>query len=174
MHKDLIIYISQYLSNNEKIYLSTTSSSLNSLKYEFIYDDCIAMDTVSHLSYYNNFASIKTNRLDKLFPVKMKYLHLTVDHNTCDPVKNPIPNSVTHLTLMISDATSENYEVPTRAIGNYITNSVTHFTLHLNTTYIKRQLMNTPMEFTCLRKNNPELFETYPESIISVTTYMGC
>jgi hypothetical protein len=173
MYKDLIIYVSQYLSNKEKIYLSMTSLSFNLLKYDFLYDESVDMHTVFHLSYYNNFMSIRATCLDKLFPTNMIHLYLVIGRDFCDPITNPVPNSVIHLTLVLLDS-SKNSEIPNSTIGNYITNSVTHFILHINTTYMKRSLSNTPIEFTCLRKNNPELFKPYPDSVISITTYMCC
>jgi len=174
LHKDLIYYIGQYLSNKEKIYLSMTSSSHNLLKYNFVYDDSIDAKLVAHLSYYDNFTFIKTTRLDKLFPKNIKHLHLTMGSNICDPIKNPIPASVTNLTLVLSDTLPENTVRTNEMIADYITNSVTHFTLHMNTGYIKRILNDTPIEFTCLRKNNPKIFVSYPDSVISITTYLCC
>lgn len=172
MHKDWIIYASQYLTNREKIYLSMTSTSFCQLKYAFTYNERVDVDAISYLPYYDNFTSISANRLDQSFPKRIEKLYLTIEEYLCDPIEHPVPSSVTDLTLILPETSS--FDALARPINSYITNYIVHFTLHLNTEAVKRVLHDTPIQFTCTRQDNPEMLERYPASVMSVTTYMCC
>src|SRR5688572_6713253 len=76
IHKDLIIAIGEYLSNREKMMLSSICKNMNLLKCLFIYHDKVDVHTIEKLSYKQNFKHV---------------IYVTASA--------PIPNYVTHLRL---------------------------------------------------------------------------
>jgi len=156
-NEDNFIYISKFLTDREKIYLATTSSSMNDLKYKFRYCERIRMDKIVHLPYFHNFEFIKIHAIPPTYPKCVKFIHLltystnipsNITHLTFrrrfnEPVKN-IPLSVTYLKFgdyfnqpiegVVPSSVTRlnlrwNFDHP---IKNNIPSSVTHLTLYCN------------------------------------------
>jgi len=89
---DSFIHISRFLTDREKIYLATTSSSMNILKYKFRYCERIRMDKIVHLPYFHNFEFVKIHSIPPIYPKCVKFIHLLA--NSTD-----IPSNITHLTF---------------------------------------------------------------------------
>lgn len=104
------MYISNFLTDREKIYLATTSSFMHKLRYKFRYCEKIRMDKIVHLPYFHNFEFVKIHSVPPTYPKNIKFIHLLSDTSNIppnithltfrrrfnEPVKN-IPSSVTHL-----------------------------------------------------------------------------
>ena len=89
---DSFIHISRFLTDREKIYLATTSSSMNNLKHKFRYCERIRMDKIVHLPYFHNFEFVKIHTIPPTYPKCVKFIHLL----TCS---TNIPSNITHLTF---------------------------------------------------------------------------
>jgi len=61
---DIFIKISEFLSDKDKIRLTTTSTKMNKLKFVFTYVDKIKINLICNLPYYDNFQNISTNYCD--------------------------------------------------------------------------------------------------------------
>lgn len=58
IHKDLVVYVGEYLSNREKVALSSICKKMNLLKCSFIYHDEVHARAIQNISYKQNFKHI--------------------------------------------------------------------------------------------------------------------
>jgi len=96
MYDDIILKISQLLSNHQKIYLTMTSTFMNKFKYKFIYREKIDVDKIIKLSYFNNFECVSISDISDEIPKYAKYVYLIT--YIMDLTHNPLPLA-THLTF---------------------------------------------------------------------------
>jgi len=126
---DIILKISEYLTNNEKIKLSMTSKSNDKLKYKFMYCDEIHIDKIINLSYFDNFECIRISNRKNKYPKNVKHIYFKAYSRFLPPLVTHleffyefnlpivIPSTVIHLTF------GEYFNHP---IKNCIPSSVTH------------------------------------------------
>lgn len=129
--REMVLKISESLSDREKIYLSMTSLSMNQLKHKFVYVEKIIVDRIINLSYFNNFECVELSDTTYRYPKYAKYIHFYADTNIIptgvtnlvflyyfdDIIKGYIPDSVKYLTFVFSF---------NQSIKNCIPSSVTH------------------------------------------------
>ena len=117
---DVIVFITTYLNDKDKISFLSTTKKLNTLKTKVYYDTLIHVNKIKDLQYYDMFINVKINDIryglpksstsvnfDMLFDYDIKdYIHKNVTHmifcKNCifnQNIKDFIPNSVTHLTF---------------------------------------------------------------------------
>jgi hypothetical protein len=139
LYDDLIIIITNKLSDKEKIYMSTLSKRFDRLKFKNIYVELVFISEVKLLSYFDNFENISldtgyyydgyscdddnddysyddNNDNDITYPKCVKFIHYsTINLN--------IPQKVTHVTF------NKRFNRP---INKCIPSSVTHLTFGRN------------------------------------------
>uniref|UniRef100_A0A6C0C9F9 F-box domain-containing protein n=1 Tax=viral metagenome TaxID=1070528 RepID=A0A6C0C9F9_9ZZZZ len=134
LHIDLILLISQQLSDAEKIYLTMICKQIDPIKHKMMYKTNVDMKRIISLSYFDNFENIEMYAKFDIVPKCAKRIHLYTDstdvpdfvtHVTFDdrfnsPIVRKIPTSVTHITF-------GNYF--NRLIYRDIPSSVTHVML---------------------------------------------
>lgn len=145
---DVFIKIAEWLSDREKLSLTTVSKLFGELKYKFIYGTKMRIEDIMLLPYFHNFESVEIYHKKNTLPKRVKYVyfkahgtnipssicppwifdktiippmatHLTFDDDFNESVDNCIPDSVTHLTFGCSF---------NRSIINCIPKSITHLT----------------------------------------------
>src|SRR5688500_8667884 len=92
LHIDLILLISRYISDREKIYWSMSCKKMDSVKYKMIYREKINVERIIQLTYFDNFENVEAIGSINNRPKHAKYVHLCI-HGT------DIPSFVTHLTF---------------------------------------------------------------------------
>src|SRR5579872_4241728 len=95
--KDIIVYITTYLTDKIKLNLLSSNKYFHSLKNEIIYHDCIDIDKIHHLWYYDRFTKLVVHNIQHHIPKSVT--HLTFGDNFNQNIKDCIPDSVTHLTF---------------------------------------------------------------------------
>jgi len=91
-NEDNFTHISNFLTDREKIYLASTSSIMDKLKFRFRYCEKIRMDKIVHLPYFNNFEFVKIHTIPPTYPRNIKFIHLLTDTSN-------IPPNITHLSF---------------------------------------------------------------------------
>jgi len=150
----MILKISKYLPDKDKIYFTMISVAVDKFKYKFIYDEEISIRKIINLPYYDNFEYVQMSDKKKFpqLPQKVKRIRTASSMIT-------IPSSVTHLqfgfkfnrpinTIMTSDG----------QIIRIIPESVTH--------------LQFGVEFNQLIKNNivdGKIIRSIPESVTHLT-----
>jgi hypothetical protein len=132
LHDENLVLISEFLKDKQKIYLTMTSKRMDVTKHKFIYYKKIRIDTISRLSYFDNFASVKICSLEDKLPKYVKWVY----YLSCRSEK--IPTYITHLTLgrsfnkkitvppsLIYTKFGRNFN---QSINDCIPSSVTHLT----------------------------------------------
>jgi len=155
IYDDVILKISEYLLDKEKIALTMTSMKLDRMKYKFTYREKICVDQIFDLSYFENFECVELLILNRC-PKKAKYIYLEtmgrayvppfvthlIFHDLFNYESNEycIPPSVTHLTFGPIFNLSIKGRIPlsvthlifgclfNQPIDNSIPHSVTHLT----------------------------------------------
>src|SRR5688500_1902044 len=113
---EIILIISEHLSDTDKIRFSMTCRRIDKLKSKFIYVDKHCVDRIIYLSFLDNIKHVA------IFPyyvsfIPQKITHLTFTYDFNISVYGCIPTSVTHLTFGKSFNTS---------IDNMVLPNVTH------------------------------------------------
>lgn len=132
LYDDNLIKICDYLSDKDKLMLTTTSTNMSKLKYKLLFRTKINISKIYLLPYFDNFENIKIHGNPPKFPKYVKYVHYTTYSTYVAPrvthlkfksrgglTKNGIPSTVTHLIF------GENFNDP---IQEKIPLSVTHLT----------------------------------------------
>jgi len=110
MCHDIILKISESLTDCEKIYLTAATKILNGLKYKMRFYEKIHVDRIIDLLYFDNFENVEISSAERTCPKFVKHIHYLAE--TAD-----IPPFVTHLKF------HRNFN---RQIKGYIPPSVTH------------------------------------------------
>ena len=111
--KDVVVEISNYLTDKEKIYLTMTSKIMSDYKSKMRYEELVRLSSIKDLSYFDNFTNVKIDDDTIKYPKYAKFIHFltegidiptNVTHLTFDdffnqPIKDVIPSSVTHLSI---------------------------------------------------------------------------
>jgi len=148
LHKDVIINISNKLSNREKIMWSATSKYMDMIKYKFIYHDKVHVDKIADSSYFDNFECVGINSATIKCPKRVNSIfaeiHSTLDLLFSRILKEIITQPVIHLTLRsnldVHLSIEDYFPQPTHLIfgpyyngKNYnIPNTITHLTFSRN------------------------------------------
>jgi len=125
-----MLYISEYLSDKDKIIWASISIAMTRLKNKFAYHERIFIEKITSLQYFDNFECVSVCETTYICPKNAKRVYFVayttdipsfVTHLTFsdfnEPIKNIIPESVTHLTF--------EYKFD-QSIENSIPESVTH------------------------------------------------
>uniref|UniRef100_A0A6C0C888 F-box and FNIP repeat-containing protein n=1 Tax=viral metagenome TaxID=1070528 RepID=A0A6C0C888_9ZZZZ len=149
---DILKHISLFLTDREKIILTMVCLTLDPLKYKLRFCEKIFVESIKHLSYFDNFENVELPCAGYFCPKYAKHVHL-IAHTTdisnnithlkfsyCfnKSIENVIPSSVTHLKFGHYFNQPIQNNVPTsvthlsfgfhfdQPIENAIPNSVTH------------------------------------------------
>jgi len=115
---DVILKISEFLTDNEKIKLSMTCISMDKLKHKFMYCEKIHINRITNLSYFDNFEYVVTHGMELKCPKHVKHIyydacmfsfiiphenlhsltHLTFGEYYNGPI-DKIPLTITHLSF---------------------------------------------------------------------------
>jgi len=116
IYEDVIMKISEYLFNHQKIALTSTSKIMEKFKHKFIYRDRTEIHVIVDLSYFDRFESIEIYdpiheypKIDKS-PKCAKRIYYAA-HTT------DIPQSVTHLSFAYKFDRSLNNCIPSSVIN---------------------------------------------------------
>jgi len=111
---DLILNISDFLKDNEKIELAITSKTMDKLKHKFIYRSTKDITLIEKLPYFDNFERVMVSNAKHILPKYVKRIyffahdtdnippfitHLIFDDVFDQSIKGKIPTSVIHLRL---------------------------------------------------------------------------
>jgi len=100
--EDIIIQISEFLSDREKIQLMATSKLLDNLKHKFTYCDKINIIRIYQLPYFDNFECVQISSTPYKYPKNIKHIYyesLKKFTGEGRDIYDIIPSSVTYLTL---------------------------------------------------------------------------
>src|SRR5688572_1533667 len=109
--KDLILKIGEYMTDQEKIRLSSTSRTMSQLKHIFNYDEVIDVAKIYQLPYFDNFKRVWISNKKSMYPknaISVYFLayttkipsgvtHLSFVDDFNEPIKNCIPSTVKFL-----------------------------------------------------------------------------
>jgi len=158
LYNDVILKISEFLTDKEKITLTMASQSLDKLKYKTVYREKLHINKIKYLSYFDRFECIEIWNAEYRYPKSIKNIyffalngnvpsyvtHLTFGSYFNQLTDNCIPTSVTHLSFgayfnksikgcipasVTHLAFGLNFNQP---IKDNIPSSVTHLTFGLN------------------------------------------
>ena len=116
LHNDIYCYICSFSRNRDKLNFLSVSSVLHTLKFEVYFNDCVHINKIISVQYFDRFTNIITDQLS-IYPKCI--LHLTFGQIFNQDIKGCIPPSVTHLIF----GEKFNYD-----IKDCIPSSVTHLT----------------------------------------------
>jgi hypothetical protein len=135
---DMILKISEYLTDREKLYITMTSKLMDNFKYKLTYVEKVHIQWIKNKSYFDNFENVEISDVVSQFPKYVKNIYFEartnlLSHvmNSCrithldfgdlfnQPILYTIPESVTHLRF------GRRYN---KLLSNRIPNSVTHLT----------------------------------------------
>jgi len=88
--EDMIIKISELLTNKAKSRLTRISKIFDTLKHKFIYNGMININKIKNLSYFDNFKCICIKSDENIFPKHVKDIYYVLRDKY-------IPQHVTHL-----------------------------------------------------------------------------
>jgi len=111
IYDDLILKITDFLTDRQKINLIATSKIMNKIKHKLTYREIMHVDKIANLSYFNNFESVEISNDENKCPKYAKYIYfvasttdvpifvtnLTFDDYFNKTIDNVIPRTVTHL-----------------------------------------------------------------------------
>src|SRR5688500_5567682 len=89
---DIILKISENISDCEKIYLSMASKWMHIIKYKFQFIELVHVNKINLLPYFDNFENVEISSTTTKIPKNVIYVHLLTN-------KRKIPPFVTHLTF---------------------------------------------------------------------------
>jgi len=92
---DMILKISEFLTDREKITLTMVCVLMDRFKYKFTYCEKINICNTYLLPYFDNFEYVQISATPDKYPKKLKHIFYEEYGNIYDD----IPPSVTHLTL---------------------------------------------------------------------------
>lgn len=115
--EDILLIITVYLNNEEKINFLSSSRDLHNLKNKIYYEDIINVKNIYELWYFDRFKNIIIDNLEYKLPKSLNQLTFCETFN--NNIKEYIPDSVSHLTFG-NDFNQD--------IQDCIPNSITHLT----------------------------------------------
>uniref|UniRef100_A0A6C0CAG4 F-box domain-containing protein n=1 Tax=viral metagenome TaxID=1070528 RepID=A0A6C0CAG4_9ZZZZ len=118
---DIILEISNYLSDKEKIRLTTTCKLFNKLRHQMTYHRKIKLSKIRHLPYFNNFESVILSDETSKFPKAVKRIEISGISIQLRSLFERIPSSVTHLAFNKNFRAQINIPIP---------KSITHLTFN--------------------------------------------
>jgi len=116
---DVIQRISTFLTDKEKITLTSISKSMDTLKYKFIYHELIDVAKIEHLIYFDNFECVDLSLIKNICPKFARYVRLTSNRFFDQSMKEYLPSSVIHMVFGF------NFN---QSIKNCVPSSVTYLT----------------------------------------------
>lgn len=194
---DVIVYITRFLNDKEKIMFLSTSNILHQMKKNIHYEKCSDICLIRNLSYYDMFTHVMIKNTDIKLPnsitkitfhlnfngnINEKYIsnnvtHLILPHNYKHSINDCIPNSVTHLRLGIysKDHVSNSVTHLTFCDGfnenieNCIPKSVTHLTFgYFFNKDIKKCIPDSVTHLTFGYSFNCDITDCIPSSVIEL------
>lgn len=142
LYTDILLYLLQYLNDQDKIKITSLSKRLNQLKKSVKFTDCHSYFKIHKLSYYENFKKISYATYNTNIPPGITHLTFSTDFN--NDINDSIPSSVTHLTFGFYFNQNIKGSIPNNVthlkfgwcfnqnIEGCIPNSVTHLTIGYN------------------------------------------
>ena len=97
LYQDIIVHISSFLSDNEKLKFTSTNKYMNCYKFIIKYDQKHDYEKIKSLSFYKNFNKVKYIARDNKIPSSVT--HLTFRDCFNQEIKDCIPTSVINLTF---------------------------------------------------------------------------
>ena len=176
LNHDIILYIIEFLNDQDKIRFVSIEQKMNLLKYHIKFYDKYEYDKIKHLSFVKNFEQIHYLSHDINIPNCIT--HLTFYYHFNEEIKDRIPNSVTHLTF----GRKFNKEIKNcerleatplsqpATRGQGIPDSVTHLTFNRNfNKEIKDCIPNSVTHLTFEYRFNQEIKDCIPNSVTHLT-----
>jgi len=183
LYADIISKIGEHLTDQEKIYITATSKTMDKFKHTMLYDKKMHINMIKDLSYFDNFLNIEisdtigrcpkyskninfnarsTNLLSRNpFLCNIKITHLDFDRRFNQSISNCIPLSVTHIRF------GNDYNKP---LLKSIPPAVTHLTFGDNFNQsIKDCLPASITHLTFGHKFNQSITNCLPLSITHLT-----
>jgi len=153
LYDDAFIKIGAFLSDADKIALTSTCVFMDKLKYKFIYHELVNTKNIIDLSYFDNFERVEISKKISLCPKFAKYIYFEADSTV-------IPSAVTHLTFDVDF---------NEQLDGCISSSVTHLTFgwEFNQT-IKNAIPFSVTDLTFGNKFNKSI-KHIPPSVVSLS-----
>src|SRR5579872_245517 len=96
---DIILYITTFLDDINKIYFLSSNKILHTFKNKIYYDEMKHITKIYNLSYYDMFKNIQVDGLDHKLPKYVTHLSFEKYSTFDEDIRNKIPNTITHLTF---------------------------------------------------------------------------
>jgi len=98
INEDIILNISEFLTDKEKIKLTMISKLMD--KFKFAYRDKISICKITNLSYFENFENIGIYLIkNERIPKKIKYIHFEAQTILFNIMTKNNLHGITHLTF---------------------------------------------------------------------------
>src|SRR5579872_7033787 len=90
---DIIVYITNFLNDKDKLYFLSSCEYFHLFKTKIFFNDCVYIDKIMLLSYFDRFTSVVVNDTQYKLPTSCTILVFNDDFN--GDIEGYIPNGIT-------------------------------------------------------------------------------
>jgi len=194
INDDVLVKISEFLFDADKIAWSATCMLMGRLRHKFIYHECITVRIIKHLSYFDRFENVAITNAKDRYPKRAKFIHfcadntdipygithLSFDYGFNQPINDCIPTTVTHLKFGIDFDQPINGNIPSSVIsitfGSCFDQSLRYLPLTISKLFINVQNMKeiyipSSVKTLSLRSLDTKIKRCIPSTVTKLKLY---